>query len=75
MYGMGTGNTQQISYNARQAAAMTGVSYSQITSMVRDGKLAKVPHLGTAVVISHAELERVFGHVGHTDQLTERRAS
>ena len=44
-----------------EVAAMYGVSTSHIRRLIRSGVLNKVPHMGTRVVISHGELDRVFG--------------
>ncbi len=49
----------RVAYSARQAGRQLGdVSESTIRRAVAAGRLAKVPHMGTRVVIADAELRR-----------------
>lgn len=58
----GMADTQpRLSYNARQAAAITGLHPSRIYQLIADGQLDKVPNLGTTKLIPHASLARRFG--------------
>lgn len=40
------------------AAQLISVSESEVRRMVADGRLARVPHTGSSVVIARTELER-----------------
>lgn len=51
----------RVAYRVEDAAAQVGVSRSALYKMVDDGKVRKVPNMGSRVIIPHTELERVFG--------------
>jgi hypothetical protein len=53
----------KVSYRVPAAALQTGVDISVLYKMVRAGEVAKVPHMGTSVLIPHGELVRRFGTV------------
>lgn len=63
----------RVAYSARQAGAQLGdTSESFVRRLVRDGVIAKVPHLGTRVVIAHHELVRAAERLADAER---RRAS
>jgi hypothetical protein len=52
----------RVAYSTRQAGLqLGGVSESFIRAKVREGVIAKVPHMGSRVLIPHAELVRLAG--------------
>lgn len=53
--------TARAAFSADEVAEMYGISESLVRQMTRDGRLAKVPHLGRTIRISWTELERVLG--------------
>jgi excisionase family DNA binding protein len=54
-------NRSRRALTVREVAEQFGVSEAHIRRLVRTGQLAKVPHMGTRVVIAVGELDRVFG--------------
>ena len=47
-------------FTVPEVADMYGVSAGHIRNLIRTGTLRKVPHMGTRVLISAGELDRVF---------------
>lgn len=52
---------ERLAFSAAEAAQILGISTSSVYKLVEAGVLAKVPHLGSRVLIARVELERFAG--------------